>query len=125
MTEADIVQREIAQLPPRVRLAFQPLVKRAMGLAVGCVFGLGIFVVTLYTHFLAPKASLIGIISNYFHGYDISILGAFIGLFWGFFSGFVMGWFFAFARNFFVALWILGIKAKAQLQANRDFLDHI
>lgn len=127
MTGVDAVAKEISELPPRARLMFQPLVKRAMGTAVGLVLGGGIFLVTIYTWLLGNEegAALIGPISAFFHGYDVNFTGALVGLFWGGFSGFVMGWFFAFVRNFVVACWILTIKTKAQLEANRDFLDHI
>lgn len=127
MTGVETVAREIAGLPPRLRLAFQPLVKRAMGAAVGAAAGGLVLLVTLATLAIGRDdcSATLGVLSNYFHGYDIGFLGALVGLFWGFWSGFVMGWFFAFCRNFVVATWILMIKTRAQLQANRDFLDHI
>ena len=48
-----------------------------------------------------------------------------IGLLWGFATGFVMGWFVAFCRNLVVAASIFWIRTRAELSANRDFLDHI
>ena len=51
--------------------------------------------------------------------------GAFVALAWGFVAGFVAGWFTAFCRNFVIAasLW-LG-RTRSELDATRDFLDHI
>jgi hypothetical protein len=34
-------------------------------------------------------------------------------------------WFMAFCRNFFLAAWLLAVRAHAQLKQSRDILDHI
>jgi hypothetical protein len=127
MSVAQAVAEEIKQLPPRLRFAFSPLVKRAMGLAVGVTLGGAVFLVTIYAHFFLPLdvGGRLGLLSNFFHGYDVNVAGAFVGLFWGFWTGFVAGWFFAFCRNVALATWIFVIRTKAQLSANREFLDHI
>ena len=44
---------------------------------------------------------------------------------WGLWVGFMLGWFFAFARNFAIAVARIFFRAKAELAANRGFLDHI
>lgn len=120
-----LADRDLSSLPPRLRFAFAPLVKRALGFAIGTAFGSVIFVLTVWTMFLPSEHDYIAILCQYFQGYSVSVKGAFIGLLWGFWTGFVTGWFMAFCRNFFVAAWIILIRAKAQLTANRDFLDHI
>ena len=117
----------IEELPQELRFAFAPLIKRAMGFAIGATFGLGVFLVTAGHLIAGAEAPLwLWLLDNYFMGFDPETwTGAFIGLFWGFWAGFVMGWFFAACRNFMVAVWLLVVRAKAQLAANRDFLDHI
>ncbi|HEY2805912.1 MAG TPA: hypothetical protein VGI92_08640 [Gemmatimonadales bacterium] len=113
-------------LPPDVERAFRPLHKRGFGIALGAASGLFVFAATailLLRH--EPDAIRLGILCEYFYGYTVSWAGAFIGLAWGFFAGYVAGWFAAFVRNFVMAasLW-LG-RNRSELEASRDFLDHI
>jgi len=44
---------------------------------------------------------------------------------WAFFVGWVGGWFVAFCRNFVLAATVFWVRARANLQASRDFFDHI
>ncbi len=113
-------------MPQRVKLAFAPLHKRAFGTAAGIAAGLGLFVVTIVELIRSPvEPSPLSLLNQYFAGYSVSLKGAFIGFFWGLATGFVMGWFLAFSRNFVVAASIFWIRTRADLRANRDFLDHI
>ena len=106
--------------------AFAPVHKRALGVAVGGVFGIVIFAVTAFHVVLQPEgAPDIALLAQYFYGYNVSWRGAVIGLFWGFVTGFVMGWFVAFVRNFVIATKVFTLKAKAELARTTDFLDHI
>jgi len=113
-------------LPRRVTLAFAPVHKRAFGVATGLAAGLALFVLTLISLTLGPDAQQpLTLLNQYFAGYSVSPKGAVIGLLWGFGTGFVMGWFVAFCRNLVVAASIFWIRTRAELSANRDFLDHI
>jgi len=112
--------------PGTLALAFAPVHKRALGVAVGSVSGLFIFVVTVFHVVLHPEGALdIALLREYFFGYTVSWQGAFVGLFWGFVSGFVMGWFIAFVRNFVIAMRVFTLRAKGELARTADFLDHI
>jgi hypothetical protein len=112
--------------PDDLRLAFAPLHKRALGVAVGCVAGLGFFVVTAFHVVLRPAdAPPLALLGQYFYGYEVSWGGAFVGLFWGFFTGFVAGWFVAFVRNLVTAIRIFIVRTKGELAQTKDFLDHI
>jgi len=107
-------------------LAFAPVDKRAFGVAVGIALALAIFMATLASMMLNPEGHFhLGLLGQYFAGYSVSWIGALIGAGWGLFVGFVAGWFAAFARNFAVALWMFVVRARAELRATRDFLDHI
>ena len=109
-----------------VGLALGPAHKTALGIALGTVCGLAIFAVTVFHVILRPADALdIGLLAQYFHGYEVSWRGACIGLFWGFVSGFVAGWFMAFVRNLVVAVSVFRLRAKAELAQTEDFLDHI
>src|SRR6185295_16221852 len=108
-----------------LRYAFAPLHKRALGLAFGLTAGLVVFVVTAF-HVVAHAGDglPLGLLSQYFYGYNVSWRGAFVGLWWAFVAGFAAGWFLAFLRNLAVAIWPFVMKAKASLAQTRDFLDH-
>lgn len=113
-------------LPPKVKLAFAPLHKRAFGTAAGVAAGLLLFAVTLFELVRNPDGnSPLNLLGHYFAGYTVSLSGAFIGLLWGLVTGFVMGWFLAFSRNLIMAVSILWIRTRADIRAHRDFLDHI
>ena len=106
--------------------AFAPLHKRALGVAVGCVAGLGFFVVTAFHVVLNPAvAPPLALLGQYFYGYEVSWWGALVGLFWGFFTGFVAGWFVAFVRNLVTAIKIFIFRTKSEFAQTKDFLDHI
>ncbi len=106
-------------------LAFAPIHKRALGVAVGTACGVLVFALTVFHLVLHPQGLSLILLAQYFYGYEVSWKGAFIGLFWGFVTGFVMGWFVAFTRNFVTALRVFILKTKVDLARTKDFLDHI
>jgi hypothetical protein len=105
-------------------LAFSPIHKRALGTAVGTICGLVVFAMTALHVAFEPNVNL-ELLGQYFYGYTVTWRGAFIGLLWGFFVGFVAGWFLAFTRNLVVATSLWVTRTRAELDATRDFLDHI
>jgi hypothetical protein len=112
--------------PDVLRFAFAPIHKAALGVAVGLVFGALIFALTVAHVVLQPEeAANIGLLSQYFFGYEVSVHGAFVGLGWGFMTGFVLGWFMAFVRNLVVSVSVFALRTKAELERTADFLDHI
>ena len=113
-------------LPSEIESAFLPLHKRAFGMAVGLASGLFFFALTAVTLLRRePYAPDLGILCEYFYGYTVSWAGAFVALAWGWFAGFVAGWFAAFVRNFVMAASIWLGRNRSELEASRDFLDHI
>lgn len=109
-----------------LRRAFAPWHKRALGVAVGLTFALGMMAITAF-HVIVqpPTAPNLELMSHFFYGYDVSWQGVLVGGWWSFFVGFVAGWFTAFVVNFFMATWLLVMKAKTDLSETTDFLDHI
>jgi hypothetical protein len=63
---------------------------RAFGLAIGIVWGLTVFVATIWvaTVGIGQTMSLLGL---FYRGYTVSYVGAFVGLIWGFINGFIVG----------------------------------
>lgn len=114
------------RLPVPAALAFAPIHKRALGAAVGITAGLLVVVLTIVHVTLAPApAPDLWLLAQYFYGYQVSWLGAFVGFFWAFVAGFVAGWFLAFWRNFILAASVFVLRTRAELMQTRDFLDHI
>jgi len=115
---------------PEVRsallLAFAPLHRLAMGVAVGVVLGGLVFLVTIVQAIRggvpAPNLWLLG---QFFIGYRVTIPGAFIGLLWGFAVGFFLGWGFALLRNVINWIWLTVIRSRAEMEEYGDFLDHL
>lgn len=121
-----MIEADKNELPPSLALAFAPLHKRALGVAVGTASGLILFAATLM--YLLRSSTFpfdIELLAQYFFGYRATWWGAFVGLGWGFLVGFVAGWFLAFCRNLFLAISIFIVRTRAELAASRDFLDHI
>lgn len=106
--------------------AFAPLHKAALGVAFGTMTGLIVLLVTAAGLILDPEGRTnLPLLAQYFAGYDQTLTGALIGGAWGFFVGFVAGWFIAFVRNLTLAIWLIVVRARAELEQTRDFLDHI
>ena len=64
--------------------------KRALGMALGIVWGLSVFVVTIWA-VAAGQGQTLSKLGGYYLGYDVSFVGAFVGLVWGFLDGFIGG----------------------------------
>jgi hypothetical protein len=113
-------------LPPALVLAFAPLHKRAFGMAVGAASGVAFFLLTA-VYLLRPPAHPIPLqlIGEYFYGYTVSWKGALVGLLWGSAVGFIAGWFIAFCRNLALAVSVFITRTRGELDATRDFLDHV
>ena len=75
--------------------------KKAFGLTCGILWGLIVFVATLWVMFRGGGNTL-ALIDKFYFGYSISYAGAFIGLVWGFIDGFIGGWIFAWLYNRFI-----------------------
>ncbi|MEO8634259.1 MAG: hypothetical protein ABI587_03175 [Gemmatimonadales bacterium] len=123
---SNIVSHMPEPLPRAISLAFAPLHKRAFGLAVGLAAGLSLLLATWIYLLRGPyPGENLALLSYYFTGYTVTWAGSFIGFCWGVGTGFVAGWFFAFCRNFVLALSIFWIRTRAEMAQSRDFLDHI
>lgn len=107
-------------------LAFAPLHKRCLGVAVGAALGVLVFCATALHLLRSPDEPYpLLLLQQYFLGFKVSWLGALIGSFWGFWLGFVVGWSFAFLRNLTLAVTSFVFRARAELRESRGFLDHI
>jgi hypothetical protein len=124
----DTPQQEVAEreIEPELDVAFAPLHKRCLGVAVGVALGLAVFAATVVHLQRSPDEPYpLVLLRQYFYGYSVTFAGALIGLAWGFVVGFVVGWSFAFVRNFVLAVTAFVFRARAELGADKGFLDQI
>ena len=63
---------------------------RAFGLAIGIVWGITVFVATLWDGSVG-KGQTMSLLSVFYYGYRVSFGGAVVGLIWGIVSGFLLG----------------------------------
>ena len=114
------------ELESELDLAFAPLHKRCLGVAVGAALGLAVVAATLVHLARSPDEPYpLVLLEQYFYGFSVTPLGALVGGLWGFWFGFVLGWTFAFVRNLTLAATKVVFRARAELQQSRGFLDHI
>lgn len=78
----------------------------ATGFAGGTIFGLGLFVATIWLLIKGGDnpGHHLRLLGQFFIGYDVTILGSFIGAAYGFVTGFLLAYAVARSYNFFVHL---------------------
>lgn len=106
-------------------LAFAPIHKRALGMAVGIVAGVSVFVVTAWSILVPDPPELIFLLRYLLPGHSVTWGGAVTGAVSAAFAFFVAAWFLAFCRNFVIAASIWVARTRNELEQTRDFLDHI
>ncbi len=84
--------------------------KKAFGIACGIVWGVCIFLATIYV-ILKGGGNTMVLLQQFYWGYSISFVGAILGLIYGFIYGFICGWIFGWLYNKFV-----GVKKPEQAQ---------
>jgi len=99
---------------------------KALGIAIGLLFGLIIFFATnmlLYKggKVVGPNLALMG---HFFVGYEISFAGSVVGFIYGLMAGFVIGWLTAVIRNFLLTIYMHVLRLKGSLSAVNDYIDN-
>jgi protoporphyrinogen oxidase len=98
----------------------------ALGMSAGMMGGLLLFLATLILvvkggDFVGPR---LGLLSEYFPGYSVTMLGSLLGLAYGFVAGFVGGWSFAVLRNTSVFFYVALVHRRAEFQLLRRLLEY-
>ena len=75
--------------------------KRALGMALGIVWGLAIMLGTWWLLLLDAPGDIVSKLASFYLGYSYSWGGAVIGFFWGFVDGFIAGVLIAWIYNLF------------------------
>ncbi|HKB87795.1 MAG TPA: bacteriophage holin [Ignavibacteriaceae bacterium] len=73
--------------------------KRALGIAVGFVWGLSVLVVTWWLLIRGAPGEIVSKLSTLYLGYSYSWGGSIIGFLWGFVDGFIGGFLIAWIYN--------------------------
>jgi hypothetical protein len=76
---------------------------KALGVALGLVWGVALFLVTNISLLRGGGGGTLGALSQVYIGYSFSFFGSIIGMLWGFVSMFVAGWLVAWLYNKFSA----------------------
>lgn len=98
----------------------------ALGVSLGMLFGIGIF---LATNLLVLKGGEVvgpnlGLLSQYFIGYEVTFWGSLIGFAYGLMSGFVLGFLIATLRNFIIFIYLHLLRLKGAFSAVNDHIDN-
>jgi len=72
---------------------------KALALTCGILWGLTVFLVTIWITIIESHGSTLGLLHKFYFGYSVSWGGAFIGLVWGFIDGLICGSIFAWLYN--------------------------
>ena len=128
--------RDEVELEPEIPLeavkeafaeAFRKLDRVALGLSMGTMAGLLVFLATIILvlkggDVVGPKLQLL---DQYFPGYSVTMSGSLLGLCYGYITGFVGGWGFAFVRNASVFLYTALIQRRAERLLLRNLLEYV
>jgi protoporphyrinogen oxidase len=119
-TVVEVLQDALAQ-------AFPKLDRVAFGLSLGAAAGLLLCLATLM---LVLKGGdmvgpTLGLLSQYFPGYRVSLAGSVLGLVYGFITAFIGGWMFAFVRNAAVFFYMALTQRRAERQLLRQLLGYL
>lgn len=120
------IANEISLTDKLIVQAIAKVDRSALGMAIGLLVGLGIF---LITNFLIIKedilvSSYFSLLNQYFWGYSITFTGSLVGLMYGFLTGFVLGWLIAFIRNFVIKFYLYLAKYKERMISVNNFIDY-
>lgn len=72
-----------------------------VAIVTGMVCGAGLFLATLWLVIKGGErvGPNLGLLSNYYPGYSVTVVGSFVGLFYGALTGAVLGWCVAWLYN--------------------------
>jgi hypothetical protein len=106
---------------------FAKLDRFSFGVATGVTAGLVLLLATIILVVRGgPSTGLhLGLLRNYFPGYDVSLVGSLLGLGYGLLTGFIFGWMFAFLRNAFVFLYLAMARRSAERQLIQKLIQHL
>jgi hypothetical protein len=106
---------------------FVKLDRAALGLSVGTIAGILLFLKTLIlaVNGLAGTGTHMQLLDEYLPWYSVTISGSLLGLVYGSLIGFIVGWLFSFLRNVSVFLYTASLYSRAERLLLRNFLEYV
>jgi protoporphyrinogen oxidase len=122
-TTEPLVEDLAEALKEALARAFPKLDELALGLSSGLAAGaiLSLATLSLVLRGGAPIGPNLGLLSEYFPGYSVTLSGSLFALLYGFIIAFLGGWLFACLRNTVVFLYIATVQHRADRQLLRRF----
>ncbi len=110
-----------------IETVFARLDPVALGVSVGTVLGVGLFVMTalLLLEGGPRTGETLGLLRHYLIGYSVSWPGALLGLVQAGIGGFIIGYVIAQLRNWGIAAYAYLLKRRAEAEEERDLLDRV
>ncbi len=110
-----------------IRAAFAKMDPFALGVAMGLVFAISLFMATAALlvkggDVVGPHLSLLG---HFFIGYEVTWLGALLGLIEAGIGGFMIGYVGAGLRNWTMSTYTKLLKRRAEMDQSKDLLDKV
>jgi hypothetical protein len=107
--------------------AFPRLDRFALGVAVSLTSGLCLLLATLILvakggEVVGPR---LGLLSQYFPGYTVTVEGSMVGALYGLLAGFLAGWSMAFLRNAIVFTYMVMRRGWAERQLLRKLPEYL
>jgi hypothetical protein len=104
---------------------FPRIHKGALGFAVGVTAGAILWLLTMLHVLTGPRGLPLGLLAQYFYGYNVTWLGALGGFGWAACIGFIGGWLVGLVHNATLDVWLLVVRLRTELSLKRHFLDHL
>jgi protoporphyrinogen oxidase len=123
----EVLSPEVRAVEEAFVRVFAKLDRRAFGLALGIVSGLGLFLATIFLVLKggAPVGPHLELLDQYLPGYRVTPTGSLLGLVYGFLLGFGIGSFFAMTRNAIFFVYEFVIRRRMESGILGRFLDYI
>lgn len=128
MLEQPVVPNEIIHIVDEIpEHALPKLDPFSLGMSLGMVAGVTLLLGTLFLLLRGGDVTgeTLTLLAQFYPGYTVTAVGAFIGLGYGFFTGFSLGWGYAFLRNAVTALYLVSLHRSAQQSVMRQFFEYI
>ncbi len=99
----------------------------AFGAGVAAVCGLGLFLMTMILVLKGGAAvgPMLGLLSHFLPGYEVTSTGSLVGLGYGIVGGFAVGWVFALLRNTAMFFYFSVVRRREERGFLKDLLDFL
>lgn len=114
-------------LPRRVVLVFAYIDARALGISLGIVCGIWLFLLAFIPRVMKDFQVLrsVKLLAQYFPGFKMSYAGIMVGVVYACVVGFVIGYLFASIRNYLMHFYMKSLRRRGEQEQASELLDHL